>query len=217
LRLSGPELFLRDGRFIVGAPTNDSLTIINVVAPHFAFPEFRSRVEQFFMETLELAPEFAGRVHAAERVERFFGTADTANFFRQPFGPGWALVGDAGYHRDAITAQGISDAFRDADNLSAALDLGLSGLRPVEEALAQFHGARDAAVSAMYEMTCEMARLAPPSPPQQQLFEALRHNTAETDRFMGTIAGTVPIREFYSPANLERILNKARESVFAMA
>src|SRR5262249_7708901 len=141
---------------------------------------------------------------------------DTANFFRRPFGPGWAVVGDAGYHRDAITAQGISDAFRDADNLSEALDASFSGSRPMEEALAQFHGRRDAAVSAMYEMTCDMARLAPPSLAQQALFEALRYNQAETDRFMGTIAGTVPIRDFYSPANLERIMNGAGQVPLAV-
>ena len=215
LELSGPELFLRDGRFIVGAPTNDGLSIISVVARYCDFGEFRSNIEELFMEALDLAPEFARRVRAAERVERFFGTADTANFFRRPFGPGWALVGDAGYHRDAITAQGISDAFRDANNLAEALDAGLSGSRPLEEALAEFHGRRDAAVSAMYEMTCDMAKLAPPSPGQQALFEALRRNPAETDRFMGTIAGTVPIRDFYSPANLERILSSAGKSELA--
>ena len=44
------------------------------------------------------------------------------NYFRKPYGPGWALVGDAGYNRDFITAQGIMDAFRDAELCAAALD-----------------------------------------------------------------------------------------------
>ena len=35
-----------------------------------------------------------------------------------PSGPGWALVGDAGYHLDPITAQGMLDAFRDAELLA---------------------------------------------------------------------------------------------------
>ena len=40
------------------------------------------------------------------------------NVVRQPYGPGWALVGDAGYHRDPITGHGITDAFRDAELLA---------------------------------------------------------------------------------------------------
>ena len=67
------------------------------------------------------------RVHAerratgcgsAKREEKWFGTAGVPNYFRQPFGPGWALVGDAGYNKDPITAQGISDAFIDAEHLT---------------------------------------------------------------------------------------------------
>ena len=49
------------------------------------------------------------------------------NYFRKPYGPGWALVGDAGYNKDFITAQGIIDAFRDAELCATALDESLSG------------------------------------------------------------------------------------------
>jgi flavin-dependent dehydrogenase len=64
------------------------------------------------------------------------GTGDLPNFFSTPYGPGWALAGDAGYHRDPLTAQGISDAFRDAQLLSEAIDAGLAGRQPLAEALA---------------------------------------------------------------------------------
>ena len=46
------------------------------------------------------------------------------NFYRRPYGDGWALVGDAGYHKDPILAIGISDAFRDAQLLADASDAG---------------------------------------------------------------------------------------------
>ena len=49
------------------------------------------------------------------------------NFLRKPFGPGWALVGDAGYTKDFITGLGISDAFRDAEQCAGALDEAFSG------------------------------------------------------------------------------------------
>ena len=48
-------------------------------------------------------------------------------YLRKPFGPGWALVGDAGYNKDFITAQGIHDAFRDAELCATALDDAFAG------------------------------------------------------------------------------------------
>src|SRR5262249_34992317 len=157
-----------------------------------------------FLSTLELAPAFAERVRQGKREERFTGTADLPNFFRRPYGPGWALVGDAGYHKDPITAQGITDAFRAAELLVEASDEGLSGRRPLEEAFADYERRRNEASMPLYELTCEFATFQPPSPEQQQLFAALRHDQEQTNRFFGTIVGTVPIPEFFAPENLGR-------------
>src|SRR5262245_51081489 len=85
------------------------------------------------------------RVRNGTQVERFKGTADVPNFFRTPYGPGWALVGDAGYHKDPFTAQGVSDAFRDAELLTAAIDEGFAGRRPLLTALAEYEQQRNAA------------------------------------------------------------------------
>ena len=67
---------------------------------------------------LDLAPDLAERVRRRPG-DRFHASGDLPSFFRQPFGPGWALVGDAGYTIDPTTAQGISDAFRDAERWPA--------------------------------------------------------------------------------------------------
>jgi 2-polyprenyl-6-methoxyphenol hydroxylase-like FAD-dependent oxidoreductase len=127
------------------------------------------------------------------------------NFFRKPFGPGWALVGDAGYHKDPITAQGISDALVSAEMLAEALDSGLSGRQPLHEALEGYQLQRDAAFMPMYDLTVQLAGLEPPSPPMQQLYRALRGNQPEIQRFLGTVEGTVSIPEFFASENLERI------------
>jgi 2-polyprenyl-6-methoxyphenol hydroxylase-like FAD-dependent oxidoreductase len=139
-------------------------------------------------------------------AERFVGTADLPNFFRKPVGPGWALVGDASYHKDPITAQGISDAFRGAEALAEALDAGFSGREPWESALARLERARDEEVTPMYEFTCQLATLEPPPPLMQRLFAALHGNQSETNRFFGVLAGTVPVREFFSRENMQRII-----------
>ena len=158
---------------------------------------------------VERAPGLAERVRAGRREERFYGMADLSNFFRKPFGPGWALVGDAGYHKDPITAQGIADALAGAELLAEAIDAGLGGHRPLNVALDGYQRRRDEAVMPMYDLTVQLAGLEPPPPPMQQLLGALPGNQREIDRFLGTTEGTVPIPEFFAPDNVERIIATA--------
>ena len=146
------------------------------------------------------------------RLKNGYGTGGVENFFRKPYGDGWALVGDAGYNKDQITAQGISDAFRSAEWLADAIHAGLSAARPIEEALAEYQRIRDEHFLPIYELTCGLAQLAPPPPPMQALYAALCNNQAETDRFFGTLAGTVPIPEYYAPENVARIVGRAAAS-----
>ena len=87
------------------------------------------------------------------------------NFFRKPFGPGWALVGDAGYNKDPITAQGITDAFRDAERcVDRARRAHVWRTRPFDAAMADYQRERDEHVLPMYEFTCQLATLEPPPP-----------------------------------------------------
>lgn len=135
------------------------------------------------------------------------GTPEQPGFFRKFWGDGWALAGDAGYHKHPLSAQGITDAFRDADFLSEAIDDGFCGRRPLEVALAEYEQRRNEAVIGIYESTCERARMEPPPPQVTTLFSAVRSNQPEADRFFGVDADTVPIREFFSPENVGRILS----------
>jgi 2-polyprenyl-6-methoxyphenol hydroxylase-like FAD-dependent oxidoreductase len=92
--------------------------------------------------------EFAARIAAATCEARVIGMA-VPNYFRKPYGHGWALVGDAGYNKDFITAQGISDAFRDAELCATALDETFSGARSFDDAMGEYHATRDQHVLAM--------------------------------------------------------------------
>jgi flavin-dependent dehydrogenase len=166
------ELHLRDGNALFLFPTNDNQTCVAVEWQNHRFHEVRQDIEGNFFAALEKSPKLAERVRAGRREERFAGTADLRNFFRKPYGPGWALVGDAGYHKDPITGSGITDAFRDADLLSEALDAGFSGREQPEDALADYERRRNETAFPMYEVTCGMAELRPPGPHLMQLFGA---------------------------------------------
>lgn len=199
----------RPQRVLVTTPTNDGLTIAIVVFPIGEFDAVKSDIDRQFMSAMDMAPDLAELLHAGKRTERYFGTGDIENFFRKPYGDGWALAGDAGYHKDPCTAQGISDAFRSAEWLSDAIHAGLSGAQPLSEALAAYQRVRDEHFLPIYELTCGLAHLAPPPPEIQDLHAALRSNQTETDRFFGTLAGTVSIPEYYSPENINRIVGRA--------
>jgi flavin-dependent dehydrogenase len=206
VELDGVELYPRPGCMIVAAPTNEGRVVTIVLWPNARFREIRAGIERHFLEALERAPDLAARVRNGTRAERFRGTGRLPNFYRRPHGDGWALVGDAGYHKDPILALGIGDAFRDAELLAEAVDAGLSGGTPLPDALAEYERRRNAASAFGFQSTIDFAGLQAPAPMRQQLFAALRENPSERDRLFGTFAGTVAGEEYFAPDNLARIL-----------
>ena len=106
--------------------------------------------------------------------------ATSTAFFRTASGPGWALLGDAGHHKDPITAQGMTDALLHAELLATAIVEGLSGSRPLDAALLDYGRRRDEAAQPMHALTADLARLAPPPPAMAALLDALRDNPADT-------------------------------------
>jgi 2-polyprenyl-6-methoxyphenol hydroxylase-like FAD-dependent oxidoreductase len=200
------EMYIRDYQAIGCFPTHDGLTLIAVLWPASRFQEIRTDIEGHAMKAMQSAPGALARLQRATREEKWIGIAGVPNYFRQPFGPGWALVGDAAYDRDPITAQGISDAFIDASSLAAALDDGWSGRRALADALAAHQSARDQRVKPMFDFTLQMATLEPPPPQMQQLFAALRGNQDDTNRFLSAITGSSPLPAFMNSENIGRIV-----------
>ena len=93
-------------------------------------------------------------------------------------GPGWALLGDAGYHKDPITAQGMTDALLHAELLAAAIVEGMSDGGSLDASLTQYGQRRDEKARPMYGLTCDLARLAPPPPEMAALIGALADDSA---------------------------------------
>jgi flavin-dependent dehydrogenase len=199
LPVDGFETYVRPRRGMAVIPTNDGLSLVIVGWPYAEANDFKRNPEGNYLATLDLVPDLAARVREATREERFHGGA-SPNYFRHPYGPGWVLVGDAGYNKDPITAQGISDAFRDAELCAAALDDVFTGRRSFQESLSAFHHARDAQVLPMYEFTTDLARLEPPPPEMQQLLGSIEGNQPAMDDFVSVAAGTLSPVEFFSAA-----------------
>jgi flavin-dependent dehydrogenase len=202
------EVYIRPDRGWGAAPTHDDLTLVVAGWPFAEWEANKGDVEGNYLAMFEMAPEFADRIHAAKRESRFAGTA-VPNFFRRPFGPGWGLVGDAGYNKDFITAQGIADAFRDAELCANALDESFSGARSFDVAMEEYQSTRDEHVLPMFEFTCQLATLEPPPPEMQQLLGAAAGNQEAMDGFARVNAGVTSPAEFFSGENVGRIFAAA--------
>ncbi len=209
LPTTGFEVFVRPHRSFGTIATHDGQTLVVVTWPIAEFEANRADLEGAWWRTVETAPAFAERLRAARRESRILGTGDLPNYFRTPFGPGWALVGDAGYHKDPQTAQGITDAFLDAERLARAVGRWLGDGVPFGEAMGDAQRARDAAVRPMYQLTLDLASLEPPPPELAQLLAAMPGNQEAMDGFAGVIAGTVPVPAFFAEDNVRRILGEA--------
>ena len=206
LPLDQGELYTRD-RLAVGAwPTNDGLTLTFVAVPVGEFRAFHADVEANLSRALDRCGDLGARTREATRAEHIRATPDTPNLVRKPYGPGWALVGDAGLVMDPVTGQGIGHALRDAESLSAAVVAGLTGQRPLDQALAAHHRARDRSVLPMYTFTLGLASFAP-DPAGAILFRALAGaEQARVDQFLGVMTGAVPMDVYMKPGNLAKIV-----------
>jgi flavin-dependent dehydrogenase len=205
------ETYVRPLRGWAVVPTHDGLTVVIVARPIAEFEENRKHIEENYLKTFDLVPAFAERIRSAKREAEFAGTS-VSGYFRKPFGPGWALVGDAGYNKDFIPAMGILDAFRDAELCSNALDEVFSNGRPFEDAFSAYQRIRDQQVLPMYEFTYQIAPLHPPPPEFQQLLAASAGNQRSMDGFIQMMAGLLSPAEFFSEQNVQRILASAATS-----
>jgi flavin-dependent dehydrogenase len=89
----------------------------------------------------------------ARPVGRLHGWGGRPGYLRQAHGPGWALVGDAGYFKDPITTHGMTDALRDAQLLTDAVVAAASGRIHERVAMAQYQALRDRFSRRLFEAT----------------------------------------------------------------
>jgi flavin-dependent dehydrogenase len=161
----GIEFFVAERSFAGVFPTNDGEACIWVCCPSADAKAVRrragSRAEAFDELLSRSAPQLAERLREARRTSPVTGMLHMPNQVRQAVGRGWALVGDAGYHRDAVTGHGISDAYRDAELLAVAIDRAMRGDTDDIAALAEYERQRDEALRELLSLTCALAAYPP--------------------------------------------------------
>ena len=197
----GIEFFTADRCFAGVFPTNDGEACIWVCTADADARAARrsagSTGAAFAAQLHRAAPALAQRLHAARRTSPVSGMLRAPNYLRRAYGPGWALVGDAGFHRDPVSAHGISDAFRDAELLAVALDDALRGDTDEVTALAGYQARRDKALREVFELTCALVTY----PPVHEFVELMRQLGRAIDTEAANVAAQpVPGEQQFCPA-----------------
>jgi flavin-dependent dehydrogenase len=198
------EQYARAGAGLSLIPTNDSITVAAFMAPLSRFREIKSNPRVAFEAVAAHWQEVAARVATARLQGRFVGIANIPNYFRKPFGPGWALVGDAGHCRDPITGNGISDAFRQAEILVASLHASWSGHDDTNTILSRYENNRNEEEMPSYEWTLRVAQLRPLGNKLSNLLSSIKNDSRLVSLFLGLNAGTVAMQTFFADPELAR-------------
>lgn len=191
-------------------PTNDGAVLAGVTWPVSAFSELdRTDPRVPYLAALErMAPELAEEIRSGEQDGRWL-SGSVPNFYRESSGPGWALIGDAGYSRDPATASGISDALLSADLLATNVAEHFEAPEALDRAVLTYEAARNAATRPYYEYTCDFAKLTPYPEDVLQLLGIASSQPQQAMSLTGLFSQTAAPRDFFSAANLQAILGDA--------
>ena len=203
------EIYRRPGCSLFMFPTNDNVHALFAGWPISQLGEVRVDVDRALLAAAAQLPDLHARLCAARREERWYGAADLPNFYRKPHGCGWALVGDAGYHKDPYLALGVSDAFRDAELLAEALSDGWSGKTPMGVSLARYEERRNRASRDEYQFNLQLAGGKPLPEDFVRLRVAIKHDPEATRQYFMANQGMIPRESFFNEGNLQSLLGES--------
>jgi flavin-dependent dehydrogenase len=171
----------------IGAiPTNQGATCVFVSLPS---GRFRAEIQMdpnaaYRRLVREVSPSFDARLDQARQVAPVRGFGGHVGFIKRGSGPGWGLVGDAGYFKDPLTAHGITDALRDAELLARAIIQGTTA------AFADYEIMRHDLSRRLFEITDEIASFTWTDSDVQSLHRAF---SSEMSREVRALAALEPL------------------------
>jgi 2-polyprenyl-6-methoxyphenol hydroxylase-like FAD-dependent oxidoreductase len=178
-------------------PTNTDQLLMGVAFPVADTERWRADPRATLEATLREDPMFARAIAGAEPIGKVIGLLKMRYFFRRAAGSGWALVGDAGLHKDPTPGLGISDALRDARSLANAIISGGS-----DAALERYWRQRDVDSFELYNFARDMGELTYNNPLNQVVFGKISANPALHPRLLETIHRTLSPYDAFKPTEV---------------
>jgi flavin-dependent dehydrogenase len=198
LPADGYRWWFRPGVSMGTIPTNNGATclFVSVASSSFRTVVRGGVVDAYRRLIRNVSPEFAERIDGASCVEPVRGFEGQQSFIKRGTGPGWALVGDAGYFKDPLTAHGITDAFRDAELLARAVILG------TPSAFAEYEATRHDLSRGLFDATDAIASLTWTDAQLQALHRAF---SSEMSREVRALAALEPLTCQLAPASVPHV------------
>ncbi len=157
LETDGYEWIFRPNACAGLIPTNGNQTCVFVVATPARIG--RGGIEVFHDVMRTASPALAYRLHSARLPVGLRTFGGVTGYMRVPYGPGWALVGDAGYWKDPISAHGLTDALRDAELVARAVAaVALDGVTETD-AFDHFHETRNRVSLRLFDVVDTIAAM----------------------------------------------------------
>ena len=201
----GVEFYIRDGRDVLVFPTHDGLTCIWVGRSAGEWPAYKADIETVYLAGLD--PPMRERVGKGRRATPFKGTHRLPNRYHACHGDGWALVGDAAYHRDPLTGMGIGDAFLGAELLADAIHAGLDGDLP--GALAGYRQGLFDRTGHVFDYTVQSAALKDPAP-LAPLYAEIGRRPELLQLLMNVLAGSASSKTLFNARTILQLTGGTR-------
>jgi 2-polyprenyl-6-methoxyphenol hydroxylase-like FAD-dependent oxidoreductase len=192
----------KDDDFVVATHADDDLFIVAVCPSEERFGDFRTNSNAEFARTVGGCQPVADLIASATQVTKFRGLTRFEGYFREATGPGWVLVGDSGHFKDPTPGQGISDALRQVEKLSAAILRGFSEPAKRDLALRDWWRWRDADALQHYWFCSDIGKRGPISPVRLEILRHIARSDQGRMDFLDIFLHRRYPREMFGPAAL---------------
>jgi 2-polyprenyl-6-methoxyphenol hydroxylase-like FAD-dependent oxidoreductase len=207
--------------FVVAAPADNGL-FMAIACPSLEYLDaYRSDSEGWFKRSIAGCEPVAELLAGAERITKFRGLTRFEGFFREATGPGWVLAGDSGHFKDPTPGQGISDALRQVERLSAAIVRGFGNPRRRDAELRKWWRWRDADAIQHYWFAADIGKRGPISPVMLEILRGVARDEELRKDFLDIFIHRVRPRALFGPGALAsataRMLIDSRKRPGALA
>lgn len=188
--------------FVVAAPADDDLFLVALCPSVEYFDSYRADSEGWFKRAVVGCPPVAELLANAERVTKFRGLTRFEGFFREATGPGWVLVGDSGHFKDPTPGQGISDALRQVEKLSAAIVRGFGNPKERDAALRSWWRWRDKDAIQHYWFCSDIGKRGTISPVRLEMLRGVARDQELRKDFLDIFIHRKYPRQLFGPGAL---------------
>ena len=211
-----PMFEIWESEYIGGTPMfaqcDAGIWMAIIYLPQHHFDAFRTHKDDNFWKAMDSDSRLGPRLRSGTQIGPIRGAGDFVNFIREPVGEGWALVGDAGQHKDPIFGQGIGDAARSAESLADCLLEAEAEESDWSSALGRFRIKRDLDLVPNFQWMIQRKPADLTEEEFESIWDGLGDDPQQAERFINVFSHAVSGSEFFGRLNASSLLGREPDS-----